>query len=91
MGLKITSLLVKNVCFGVKKGIGEILALGSCESMLLKNCGAIVIFQFIGNLEQSGSRIPDAFQTCIFINSKLFLTKTENRSKKIQLSHCCFE
>ena len=75
MGLKIASLLVKNVCFGVKNGIGEILALGSCKSMLLRNCSAIVIFQFIANLEQSGSWIPDAFQTCIFINTKLLFYK----------------
>ena len=35
VGLKIASLLVKNVYFGVKKGIGEILALGSCKNVLL--------------------------------------------------------
>ena len=56
---------------------------------------SLLFFQFAANLEQSGSRIPDA-QSVNFILSLIvtfYLTKNENRIKisLTQLSLYCFE
>ena len=49
-----------------------------------ENDNVIAIFQFMANLEQSGSRIPEAQSVkLIFSLNVIFrLTKTENRTKK---------
>ena len=53
------------------------------------------IFQFMANLEQSGSQIPGAkFVKLIFsLRVAFYLTKSENITKKslTQLPHYCFE
>ena len=36
-----------------------------------ENCDVIPIFKIMANLEQSGSRIPEACKKYIFINSNL--------------------
>ena len=52
-------------------------------------------FQFMANLEQSGSRIPDAQHVKLIFSlvGTFHFTKTENRTKKslTQLSHYYFE
>ena len=52
---------------------------------------SLSFFQFIANLEQSGSRIPDVKSVKLMFLLKLtfYLTKTENRTKNslTQLSH----
>ena len=56
---------------------------------------SLSVLQFMANLEQCESRIPDVqsvkhrFSLAVFFN----LTKTENRTKKsqTQLSYYCFE
>ena len=52
-------------------------------------------FQFMANLEQSGSRIPGAWsmELTFSLTITFYLAKTENRTKKslTQLSHYCFE
>ena len=56
---------------------------------------SLSVLQFMANLEQCRSRIPDVqsvkhrFLLAVFFN----LTKTENRTKKsqTQLSYYCFE
>ena len=61
----------------------------------LANCDVIVIFSIY---DQFGA-IPKPDSECIvcktyiFINSNLYLTKTENRTKKslTHLTHYCFE
>ena len=59
------------------------------------NCDVIVIFPIYSQF--GAIRKPDSggivCKTYIFINSNLYLTKTENRTKKslTQLSHYCFE
>ena len=60
----------------------------SQKKLTMTSCRRIMtllpFFQFTANLEQSGSRIPDA-QTVKLIFSLIvtfYLTKTENRTKK---------
>ena len=65
----------------------------------MTSCRKIVtslsFFQFIVNLEQSGSRIPDAESAKLMFSLivTFYLTKTKNRTKKslTQLSQYCFE
>ena len=56
---------------------------------------SLSFFQFMANLEQSGSQIPDAESAKLMFSLIItfYLTKTENRTKKslTQLSQCCFE
>ena len=59
------------------------------------NCDAIVIFSIYGQFgatQKPGSG-HKACKTYTFVNSNLYLTKTENRSSKFltQLSHYCLE
>ena len=59
------------------------------------NVKSLPFFQFTANLEQFGSRIPDA-ESVKFIFPLIvtfYLKKIENRTKKslTQLSHYCFE
>ena len=53
-----------------------------------ENCNIIVLFQFMTNLEQSGSQILDAqFVKRIFsLKVTFYLTKSENRTKNLQRS-----
>ena len=50
-------------------------------------------FQFMVNLEQSRSWIPDSWSVILTFSLTFCLTKTENRTKKSlpQLLHFCFE
>ena len=63
----------------------------SCQQMMR----SLSFFQFMANLEQSGSPIPVAqsVKLTFLLKVTFHLTKTENRAKKslTQLSHCCFE
>ena len=56
---------------------------------------SLAFFQFTANLEQSGSRIPDAYSIKLMFSSTVtfYLTKNENRTKKslTQLLHYYFE
>ena len=56
---------------------------------------SLSFFQFMANLEQSESRIPDTEHVThtFSLAVTFYLTKTDNRTKKslIQLSHYCFE
>ena len=56
---------------------------------------SLLIFQFMANLKQSGSRIPDAWSVKLTFSLIVifYLTKTENRNKKplTQLSYYCFQ
>ena len=56
---------------------------------------SLLFFQFMANLEQAGSRIPDAESAKLMFSLivTIYLTKTENRTKKslTQLSQYCFE
>ena len=58
---------------------------------MMVNCEVIVFFQFIANFQPSGSQIPDTWSIkLIFSLTKTFcITKTENRTKKYQLSYYC--
>ena len=47
------------------------------------NCDIIAFFQFMVNLQPSGSRIPNAGSLAI----AFYLTKTENRTKKLLTLH----
>ena len=66
---------------------------------MMTSCRKIVtslsFFQFMANLEQSESQIPDAetVKIMFFLIVTFDLTKTENRTKisLTQLSHYCFE
>ena len=60
-----------------------------------KNVTSLSLFQFMANLEQSGSRITDA-ESAKFMFPLIvafYFTKTENRTKisLTQLSQYCFE
>ena len=44
VGLKIALLLVKNVCFGEKKDISEIMTLGSCKTYYLRHLCTVCIY-----------------------------------------------
>ena len=65
------------------------------DHIVSENCNIIAIFSIYGQFE--AIRKPDSgrivSKTCIFINSNVYLTKPENRTKKslTQLSHDCFE
>ena len=62
------------------KTTSKMLMITSCRKIAM----SLPFFQFTANLEQSGSRIPDA-QTVKLIFSLIvtfYLTKTENRTKK---------
>ena len=67
------------------------LTMTSCQ----KTVTSLLLFQFIVNLEQSGSRISDALSVKLKYSLivTFYLTKSENRTKKslTQLSHYCFE
>ena len=56
---------------------------------------SLSFFQFMANLEQSGSQIPDAESAKLMFSLivTFYLTKSENRTKKslTQLSQYCFE
>ena len=66
---------------------------------MIRSCRKIVksllFFHFTANLEQSGSRIPDAQSAKLIftLTVTFYFRKNENRTKKslIQLSHYCFE
>ena len=66
---------------------------------MMTSCREIVMslsfFQFTANLEQFGSRIPDAYSIKLMFSLivTFYLTKAENRTKKplTQLSHYCLE
>ena len=65
------------------------------DGVMLANCDVIVIFRFMANLEQPGSRTPDTQSVNITFSIRLtlHLAKTENRTKKspTQLLHYGFE
>ena len=65
------------------------------DDVMSKNLTSLSFFQFMANLEQSESRIPDAetVKIMFFLIVTFDLTKTENRTKisLTQLSHYCFE
>ena len=65
------------------------------DDVMSKNLTSLSFFQFMANLEQSESRIPDAetVKIMFFLIVTFDLTKTENRTKISlrQLSHYCFE
>ena len=60
-----------------------------------KTITSLSFFQFMVNLEQSGSRIPDAqsVKLTFSLTVTFYLIKTENRTKNslTQLSQYCFE
>ena len=55
------------------------------DDAMSENCDVIPIFQFMANLEQSGSRIPVAQSVKLkfSLTVAFYLTKTENRTKKV--------
>ena len=59
------------------------------DDVMSANCDGIVIFLFMANLEQSGSRIPDAWSVKLTFSQ----TKNEKNPEKslAQLSYYCFE
>ena len=65
------------------------------DNVMSENGESVLFFQFTANLEQSGSRIPDArpvkFMFSLIVT--FYVTKTENRTKKFvtQLSRYYFE
>ena len=69
------------------------------KNLTMTLCRPIVtslsLFRFMANLEQSGSRIPDAYSVKLSFSLKVtfYLTKTESRTKKslTELSQYCFE
>ena len=69
------------------------------EKLMMALCrqiaASLLFFQFMANLEQTGSRIPDAYSAKLTFSLTVtfYLTKTENRTKKslTQLSHYCFD
>ena len=73
------------------KATSKNLTITSCQLIVL----SLSFFQFMVNLELSGSRVSDAYSVKLTFSSKVtfYVTKTENRTKKslIQLSHYCFE
>ena len=59
------------------------------DDVMSVNCDVIVIFGFLANLDQFGSRIPDARSVIlkgkilkVTLTVTFYLTKTENRGKK---------
>ena len=71
--------------------ISNKLTITSCQQILM----SFSIFRFLANLQQSGSRIPDAWPRKItfLLIITFYFTKTESRTKKFltQLSHYWFE
>ena len=69
------------------------------KKIMMTSCQQIVIslsfFQFLANLEQSGSQILDTYfvKSTFSLLATSYLTKTENRTKKpsTQFPHYCFE
>ena len=65
------------------------------DDVRLAICDVNVIFQFMVNLEQSPSRILDTWSVKLtfLLIVTMYLTKTENRTKKsqTQFSYYCFE
>ena len=64
------------------------------DDAMLEIVTSLLLFHFMANLEQSGSRIPDAWSVNLMFSLivTFYLTKTENRTKSLtQLSHYCFE
>ena len=69
------------------------------KKMAMTSCRKIVplltFFQFMANLQPSGSSIPDAWPTKLtyLLIITFYFTKTENRTKKYlkHLSYYCFE
>ena len=67
--------------------------------MTTTSCQKVVtllsFYQFIANLERSGSRVPDAYSVKLMFSLivTFYLTKNANRAKKslTELSHYCFE
>ena len=59
-----------------------------------KNVASLSFFQFIANLEQPRSQIPDVWspKPTFSLKGTFHLIKTENRTKEIltQLSYYCF-
>ena len=68
------------------------------EKLMMALCrqiaASLLFFQFMANLEQTGSRIPDAYSAKLTFSLTVtfYLTKTENRTKKFltQLLHIVF-
>ena len=64
------------------------------DDVMSADCDVIVIFRFMANLGQSGSRIPEALSVKLTFPLKVtfYLTKNQNRTKKplTQLSHYSF-
>ena len=67
------------------------LTMTSCQ----KNVTSLLFFQFLPNLEQSGSQNPDAesAKPMFSLIVTFHLTKTENKTRNslTQLSQYCFE
>ena len=60
-----------------------------------KTVTPLSFFEFTANLEQSGSRIPDAqsAKLIFLLTLTFYVTTTKSRTKKsvMQFSHYCFE
>ena len=73
------------------KGMSKKMTMTSCQEIVM----SLPFFQFTASLEQSRSRIPDAWSVKVIFSLIVTfnLTKTENRTKKSlrQLSHYCFK
>ena len=56
---------------------------------------SLIFVQFMANLEQSGSQVPEAWtvKLTFLLTVTFYLKKSESRAKKYltQLSHYCFE
>ena len=50
-------------------------------NVISKIVASLYFFQFNGNLEQSGGRIPDALSIKVTLYITFYITKTENRRK----------
>ena len=73
------------------KIISKLFKMPSCWKIIT----SFSFFQYMANLEQSGSRIPNAWSVKLtfWLAVTFYLTKTENRTKKprTQFSHCYFK
>ena len=65
-----------------KKAASKNLTMTSCHHILT----SLPIFQFMANLEQLGSWIPDVWSAVLtfLLIATFYLTKTENRTKNFQ-------
>ena len=65
------------------------------DDIMSKNCNLIVFFQYITNLQPSGSQILDTWSIKLTFSLIItfYLTEPENRTKKsfTPLLHYCFE